>query len=155
MGLKVFVARFFNTVGPGQTGRYGMVVPRFIDMALRGEPVTVYGDGLQSRCFGSVWDIIDASQALMNAGDSFGEVYNIGNDEPVTMLELARRIITLTGSSSEIKLVSYEDAYGANFDDMMVRQPSLEKIRAKIGYKPRYSLDMILEEMIEYQRSRL
>ena len=152
MGLNVFIARFFNTIGPGQTGEYGMVVPRFIEAAIKDEPLYVYGSGEQSRCFGAVWDIIRAAQGLMNCEDSFGEVYNIGNDKPVTIIQLAKRIIELTGSKSEIVRLTYEEAYGKNFDDMMVRQPSLEKVKNKIGYEPEYDLDRILTEMIEHQK---
>ncbi|ARN55924.1 GDP-mannose 4,6-dehydratase [Sedimentisphaera salicampi] len=153
-GLKVLVGRFFNTIGPGQTGRYGMVVPRFIDAALKDEPIKVYGSGEQSRCFGAVWDVIRAADMLMSTEDAFGGVYNIGNDKPISIMKLAERIVELTGSKSEIVLVPYEKAYGKDFDDMMVRQPSLEKVREKTGFKPAYSLDMILQEMIEYQQRK-
>ena len=144
------IARFFNTVGPRQTGRYGMVVPRFVSQALRNDPITVYGDGQQSRCFGHVKDTVNAAIALMDSDATVGEVYNIGNDEEITILELAERIRELSGSESPIEFIPYCEAFGENFEDMPRRVPSLEKIRRTVGYDPRYGLDDVLEAVIEF-----
>lgn len=144
------IARFFNTVGPRQTGRYGMVVPRFVSQALRNDPITVYGDGQQSRCFGHVKDTVNAAIALMDSDATVGEVYNIGNDEEITILELAERIRELSGSESPIEFVPYREAFGENFEDMPRRVPSLEKIRRAVGHDPRYGLDDVLEAVIEF-----
>ena len=144
------IARFFNTVGPRQTGRYGMVVPRFVSQALRNDPITVYGDGQQSRCFGHVKDTVNAAIALMDSDATVGEVYNIGNDEEITILALAERIRGLSGSESPIEFVPYREAFGENFEDMPRRVPSLEKIRRTVGYDPRYGLDDVLEAVIEF-----
>ena len=144
------IARFFTTVGPRQTGRYGMVVPRFVSQALRNDPITVYGDGQQSRCFTHVKDTVNAAMALMDSDATVGEVYNIGNDEEITILELAERIRELSGSESPIEFVPYREAFGENFEDMPRRVPSLEKIRRTVGYDPRYGLDDVLEAVIEF-----
>ena len=144
------IARFFNTVGPRQTGRYGMVVPRFVSQALRNDPITVYGDGQQSRCFGHVKDTVNAAIALMDSDATVGEVYNIGNDEEINILKLAERIRELSGSESPIEFVPYREAFGENFEDMPRRVPSLEKIRRTVGYDPRYGLDDVLEAVIEF-----
>ena len=144
------IARFFNTVGPRQTGRYGMVVPRFVSQALRNDPITVYGDGQQSRCFTHVKDTVNAAIALMDSDATVGEVYNIGNDEEITILELAERIRELSGSESLIEFKPYCEVFGENFEDMPRRVPSLEKIRRTVGYDPRYGLDDVLEAVIEF-----
>lgn len=149
------ITRLFNTVGPRQTGRYGMVIPTFVRQALRGEPVTVYGDGRQSRCFAYVGDIVPALIALMDRRDLCGQVFNIGNDEPVTMEELARRIVARTQSKSELRYIPYDEAYGPGYDDMRQRRPCLRKIRAAIGYTPKTSLDQILDAVIADIRGRL
>jgi UDP-glucose 4-epimerase len=145
--LPVVVARLFNTVGPRQTGRYGMVIPRFVEQALAGEPITVYGDGTQSRCFAHVLDVVDALVTLMSRPAARGEVFNIGNDEEVTILQLAERVRKITGSSSPIRLVPFSQAYAAGFEDMVRRVPDLGKIRNLIGYRPKRSLDMILADV--------
>lgn len=147
-----FVTRFFNTVGPRQTGRYGMVIPRFVEQALTGQPITVYGDGTQSRCFVHVLDVVRAVTQLMDTGDSVGEVYNIGNPEEVTMLDLARRIIERTNSRSAIELIPFEDAYGPDFEDMQRRVPDVTKLAKIVDWAKLRTLDEILESVIESKR---
>ncbi len=154
-GLPVVVMRFFNTVGPRQTGRYGMVLPRFVRQALAGDPITIYGDGEQSRCFGDVADIIDATVKLAFHPGAIGQVFNIGSTEEVTIRELAERVITATGSQSKIVYVPYEEAYAPGFEDMRRRVPDLSKIHQLIGYEPRYALDDTLHRVIVYEREQL
>jgi UDP-glucose 4-epimerase len=153
-GLPVVIGRFFNTVGPRQTGAYGMVIPRFVEWALAGLPIQVYGDGGQVRVFTHVRDAVRAVWALMNEPRAEGEVVNIGAAEPVTMLDLARRIKALTGSASEIALVPYEKVYGRGFEDIRTRVPDLTKIQRLIGYRPEIPLDAILRDMVEDGRRR-
>ncbi len=145
------IARFFNTVGPRQTGRYGMVVPRFVSQALRNDPITVYGDGQQSRCFTHVKDTVNAAMALMDSDATVGEVYNIGTEEEITILELAERVREMTGSDSQIQFIPYSEAFGENFEDMPRRVPSLEKIRGEVGHDLKYGLDDVLEAVIAFQ----
>ena len=152
--VPTVVARLFNTVGPRQTGRYGMVVPRFISQARKGEPITVYGDGTQRRCFTFVGDVVQALVALSEHPGAVGEVYNLGNTEEVTILDLAQRAKGLTGSSSPIIFVPYEQAYAAGFEDMPRRVPSLDKIHRLIGYRPTLGLDGILKSVNEYFEQR-
>jgi UDP-glucose 4-epimerase len=154
-GLPVVIARLFNTVGPRQTGQYGMVVPRFVRQALRSEPLTVYGDGNQSRCFSDVADVTRALTELATHAGAVGDVFNIGATDEVNILELARRVIALTGSSSEIVCIPYEEAYGPGFEDMQRRVPSIEKLAALIGYAPRYTLDDTLRKVIAHEREAL
>jgi UDP-glucose 4-epimerase len=149
-GLDVVVARLFNTIGPRQVGQYGMVVPRFIQWALRDEPVLIYGDGRQSRCFAYVGDVVDGLIGLINSDNAAGSVYNIGSNEEITIEALADLIITRTHSKSEKQFVSYEAAYGKAFDDMSRRVPSLERILRQIGYEPRTNLEQTLEIIIEH-----
>ena len=151
-GLPVVIMRFFNTVGPRQTGRYGMVVPRFVRAALRDEPLQVYGDGTQSRCFGDVADVTRAVTQLAMEPRAVGEVFNIGATEEITMRGLAERVISLTGSDSVIEMVPYEAAYGPGFEDMQRRVPSIEKLARLIGYAPQHSLDDTLRRVIEFER---
>jgi UDP-glucose 4-epimerase len=151
-GCPTVIARFFNTIGPRQTGRYGMVVPRFVTQALRTEPITVHGDGRQTRCFTHVSDAVRAAIALMDADEIVGEVFNVGAEEEITILDLAERIRALTGSDSEIVLVPYADAYGENFEDMPRRVPSLSKIRAAIGFEPRMGLEEALQSVIAHHQ---
>ncbi|GIW87764.1 MAG: nucleoside-diphosphate sugar epimerase [Isosphaeraceae bacterium] len=146
--LPVIVARLFNTVGPRQTGRYGMVIPRFVEQGLAGQPITVYGDGHQTRCFAHVADVVSALVALMDHPHSRGQVFNVGNSEEVSILELAHRVRSLTGGISPIRLVPYSEAYTAGFEDMLRRVPDLTKIRQLIGYQPSRSLDQILADVI-------
>jgi UDP-glucose 4-epimerase len=154
-GLPVIVVRLFNTVGPRQTGRYGMVVPRFVRQALANQPITVYGDGMQSRCFSDVSDVVEALSGLVEHPAAVGQVYNIGNTEEVTILELAKRIIALSGSHSGIQFVPYDQAYEPGFEDMRRRVPSIEKIHRLIGFQPRCSLDEILQRIIAYERAHM
>jgi UDP-glucose 4-epimerase len=152
--LPVVVFRLFNTVGPRQTGRYGMVIPNFVKQALQGEPITVFGDGSQSRCFTYVSDVVDALVKLAEHPGAVGEVLNIGNDqEEISILELARRVKARTGSASPIEMVPYDEAYEEGFEDMPRRVPDLTKIRALLGYRPRVHLDEILDKVAEYFRS--
>ena len=154
-GLPVIVARFFNTVGPRQTGRYGMVIPRFVERALKNEPIIIYGTGKQSRCFGYVGDVVDAAVALMNCPDAPGRVYNVGSTEEISMEDLAKKIVQMTGSKSELQYISYEEAYGKPFDDMMRRTPCLNRLEKTIGFSPRTSLEVILSKVIEDKKSEL
>ena len=154
-GLDVVIGRFFNTIGPRQSGTYGMVVPRFVQAALRNEPLMVYGTGDQRRCFCHVLDVVGAVTALMDCDEAVDEVVNIGDEHPISINELATTIVEMTGSSSEIKQISYEEAYGRAFDDMLVRKPNLAKIRRLIGYEPKRDLRQSLEAVIEYEKARL
>lgn len=154
-GLPVVIMRLFNTVGPRQTGRYGMVVPRFVRRALRDEPLQVYGDGQQSRCFTDVQDVVDAIIKLAEHPGAVGEVFNIGSTREITIYELAQKVIELSGSKSRIELVPYDEAYAPGFEDMRRRVPSIEKISKLIGYQPRHSLEETLKRVIEYERPRL
>ncbi len=153
--LPVVITRLFNTVGPRQTGQYGMVIPNFVRQALKGEPITVYGDGQQSRCFAHVQDVAGALAKLIATPAARGHVINVGNDSEITILDLAKRVKELTGSKSEIKLIPYEQAYGEGFDDMRRRVPSLQRAASLIGYKPTRSLDNILNDVIAYERTRI
>ena len=153
--VPTVIARLFNTVGPRQTGRYGMVIPNFVRQALRGEDITVYGDGSQSRCFAHVSDVVGALIRLIESQKAVGEVYNIGNDKEVTILELAERVKSLTGSDSRIVFVPYEQAYEEGFEDMLRRVPDLSKINKLIDYQPTFDLDEILESVIDFHRSEL
>jgi UDP-glucose 4-epimerase len=150
--LPAVIVRLFNTVGPRQTGQYGMVVPTFVKQALTGRPLTIHGDGQQSRCFADVHDVVGALVALMEQPAAVGEVFNIGSDEEVTIRALAERIKALTGSHSDIIYIPYEEAYGEGFEDMPRRVPDIRKIRELIGYRPTKSLDQILQSVIEYFR---
>ncbi len=150
--LPTVIARLFNTVGPRQTGQYGMVVPTFVKQALTGRPITIHGDGSQSRCFTDVTDIAGALMKLMDHPGAVGEVFNIGSSEEVTIRALAERVRTLAGSQSEIVCVPYEQAYGEGFEDMPRRVPDISKIGALVGYRPTRSLDQILDSVIVYFR---
>jgi UDP-glucose 4-epimerase len=152
--LPVIIVRLFNTVGPRQTGRYGMVIPSLVRQALTGEPMTVFGDGEQLRAFTHVADVVGALIALAQHPDAIGQVINIGNTEEVSIRLLAERVRALSGSKSPIKLVPYDEAYESGFEDMPRRLPDLRKISALIGYKPRYTLDDILVEVIDHIRGR-
>lgn len=152
MGQPVVITRLFNTVGAGQTGRYGMVVPRFVRQALAGEDLSVYGDGNQQRCFCDVRDVVRALQSLSVKEDAVGEVINVGGGEEISMLDLAKRVIGRCGSSSRIQLVSYNDAYAPGFEDMQRRVPDTSKVRRLIGWTPQYSLDEIIDSVVQYER---
>jgi len=148
--LDVVIVRLFNTVGPRQTGRYGMVIPRLIVQALKGEPLTVYGTGKQVRCFAYVTDVVDAIVGLVNNNEAVGEIFNVGNNQPISIFDLAKKIKEKTGSESEIVFVPYGEAYEEGFEDMAVRRPDLSKIKTLIGYQPKVNLDTILDNVIEY-----
>ena len=150
--LPTIVVRLFNTVGPRQTGQYGMVIPTFVKQALAYRPITVYGDGKQTRCFGYVGDIVGALIGLMDREEAVGGVFNIGSNEEVTILELAERVRELTNSKSEIVFVPYDEAYEEGFEDMPRRVPDISKIGALVGFRPRMNLDDILESVITYYR---
>ena len=152
--LPTIVVRLFNTVGPRQTGQYGMVIPTFVKQALAGRPITVFGDGNQTRCFGFVGDVVDALIKLMEHDEAVGQVFNIGSNEEITILDLARRIKKLTGSDSEIVLVPYDEAYEEGFEDMPRRVPNVEKIHKLVGFRPEMTLDGILQSVMEYQSGR-
>jgi UDP-glucose 4-epimerase len=154
MGLPVVVGRFFNTVGPRQTGAYGMVIPRFVGQALAGQPITVFGDGLQVRSFSYVTDIVKAVITLIDDPKANGQVFNIGSEEAVTVMDVAKAVKAKTGSSSEIVKMSYRQAYGGDFEDIRYRVPDLTKIRKAIGYEPTYSFDDILSLIIDYHRKK-
>jgi len=153
-GLKVVIARFFNTIGPRQTGRYGMVVPRFIEAALKNEPIRIFGTGRQSRCFCYVQDVVDAVVRLMESDQSTGQAFNIGSDEEITIEQLADKIIELTGSKSRKEFISYEQAYGRYIEDMMRRVPCLDLIRTTIGWRPKTPLKETLQKVISSFNTR-
>lgn len=150
--LPVMVARLFNTVGPRQTGQYGMVVPRFVQAALKNEPIEVHGNGTQSRCFGHIADVVEGLTAMMENPKCFGQVINMGSDAEVTINALAEKAIELTSSESKIKYVPYAEAYGEGFEDMQRRVPSLEKAKSIIGYQPTRSLDDIINDVADELR---
>lgn len=150
--LPVYIVRLFNTVGPRQTGRYGMVLPRFVDQALRDEPLTIHGDGQQTRCFCHVSDVVRALEELPRHERARGQVYNLGSHEEVTILDLARRVKQFTESRSELRLVPYEQAYAKGFEDMRRRVPSTEKIYQLMGWRPTNSLNEIIRLTVEHRR---
>jgi len=152
--LPVIIVRFFNTVGPRQTGQYGMVIPTFVRQALAGQPITVFGDGTQSRSFTFVGDVVDALVKLVHEPRAIGQVFNIGNPHEISILDLARRVRELTQSQSEIILVPYDQAYEAGFEDMPRRVPDLAKLGALIGYQPKVQLDETLARVIDYFQKR-
>ena len=149
-GLEVIGARFFNTIGPRQTGRYGMVVPRFVQWALANEPIRIYGSGRQSRCFCYVEDLLDGIIALMESAEAAGKVFNVGSVEEISIEDLADKIIAITGSTGGKEHISYEQAYGRPIEDMMRRVPSIERIRETVGWEPRTDLDETLQIIIEH-----
>jgi UDP-glucose 4-epimerase len=152
--LPTIVVRLFNTVGPRQTGQYGMVIPTFVKQALAGRAITVYGDGKQSRCFGYVGDVVGALINLMDHKDSVGNVFNIGSIEEISILQLAQRVKELTQSDSEIVFVPYDEAYEEGFEDMPRRIPDISKVRDLVGFQPQMTLDGILQSVIDYQSGR-
>jgi UDP-glucose 4-epimerase len=152
-GLPTVVVRLFNTVGPRQTGQYGMVIPTFVKQALAGRPITVYGDGTQTRCFCHVADVVDALVKLMDHPDAVGQVFNIGSDEEVSIGELARRVKDQAGSASEIVHVPYDQAYEQGFEDMPRRIPDIAKVGALVGFRPRKTLSEILRTVIAFHRA--
>lgn len=153
-GLPVVILRLFNTIGPRQTGRYGMVVPRFVRRALRDEPLEVYGEGSQSRCFSDVADVVEAIAGLAAHPQAVGEVYNIGTTEEISIDGLAARVIHLSGSRSPILHIPYDEAYAPGFEDMTRRVPNIDRLQALLGYQPAYNLDQTLLRVIEFERQR-
>lgn len=152
--LEVVITRLFNTVGPRQTGAYGMVIPRFVGQALKNEPISVFGDGSQTRTFTYVKEVVSALMKLMESDQSTGEVINVGGVEEISILDLAQKIIQMTKSSSTIQLIPYDEAFGKDFEDMQRRVPSTEKLAQLTGFAPSKSLDFILSKVVEYIKSR-
>ena len=148
--LGVRIVRFFNTVGPRQVGHYGMVVPRFVNSALKNEPLTVYGTGSQSRCFCHVYDAVTGLLAVIDSNATLGEVFNIGNDEEITIQDLAHEVIEITGSKSTIEKILYEKAYAPGFEDMQRRIPDIGKIKRVVGWTPKLSLDSIISDIANH-----
>ncbi|MFT7619747.1 MAG: UDP-glucose 4-epimerase [Planctomycetota bacterium] len=153
--VPVVVVRFFNTVGPRQTGRYGMVLPNFVQQALEGKDITVFGDGKQARCFGHVHDAVEAVTRLMAAEDAVGRVFNVGSTEEISMYQLAERVRDKVGSNSDIKLIPYSEAYAEGFEDMPRRIPDVNRLFNTIGFKPERTLDEIIADVIQDQKSQL
>ena len=153
--LETRIVRFFNTVGPRQLGAYGMVVPRFVKAALTNEPLTIYGDGTQTRCFAHVYDVVDAMIAIAFAQNTIGKVINIGNDFEISINDLAKRIISETGSQSEIVYVPYDEAYGEGFEDMERRVPNIDLIRDLVGWKPKRDLSTMIADISSEMRKTL
>jgi UDP-glucose 4-epimerase len=152
--LPTTIVRLFNTVGPRQTGRYGMVIPTFVKQALAGRPITVYGNGKQTRCFGFVGDIVGALIKLMDRPDSVGQVYNIGSNEEISIFQLAVKVKELTNSNSEIVFMPYDEAYEEGFEDMPRRVPDITKINQLVGFRPEMTLEGILQSVISFQSGR-
>jgi UDP-glucose 4-epimerase len=151
--LPTRIVRFFNTVGPRQVGAYGMVIPRFVSMALKNEPITIYGNGEQTRCFGHVYDVIDAVISVAFSNKTIGKVINIGNNFEISMNDLAKKIIEETGSKSEIKYIPYSEAYGDGFEDMERRVPNIDLIKSLTGWQPKRDLTQIIKDVAEYLRT--
>lgn len=155
VGLPVVIFRLFNTVGPRQQGQYGMVLPRFVQWALNNETIQVYGDGAQSRCFGNVHDVVDAIQRLSEVPDAVGQVFNIGNDEEITILQLAERVRERAHSQSAIQLIPYEEAYEPGFEDFRRRVPDVSKLNRYTGWKPTTTLNETIDQIIDYYKERV
>src|SRR5712692_8382683 len=153
--LPTLIVRLFNTVGPRQTGQYGMVIPTFVKQALSGRPITVYGSGEQTRCFCYVGDVIGALMKLMDDESAVGEVFNVGSNREITILDLARKVKELTNSRSEITFVPYDEAYEEGFEDMPRRVPDTSKVNRQVGFQPEKSLDGIIESVIEFHSEQL
>jgi len=153
--LPVSIFRLFNTVGPRQSGQYGMVLPRFVQSALKNEPITVYGDGAQQRCFCNVSNVVEAIVGLSESDAALGEVINVGSTEEISIFELAERVRDRADSASEIKSMAYDEAYEAGFEDFRRRVPSIEKIKRLIGWEPTTTLDETIDQIIDYQRKEL
>jgi UDP-glucose 4-epimerase len=153
--LPTVIVRLFNTVGPRQTGQYGMVIPTFVKQALAGLPITVYGSGEQSRCFCYVGDVVGALMKLMDDESAIGEVFNVGSNQEITILDLARKVKELTNSKSEITFVPYDEAYEEGFEDMPRRIPDISKVNGRVGFQPEKSLDGILDSVIEFHSEQM
>ena len=152
-GLSSYIVRLFNTVGPRQTGHYGMVIPRFVSQAIRGEPITVYGDGSQTRCFCYVGDVVQALLDIVEHPETVGRVFNIGGSAEISMEDLAHRVVALAGSESKVRYVPYEEAYEEGFEDMQRRVPDTTRAREAIGFEPTAGLDEIIRMVIDYHQS--
>ena len=152
--LPVIIVRFFNTVGPRQTGRYGMVIPNFVRQGLAGQPITVHGDGQQTRSFCYVGDVVSALERLVAEPRAVGDVFNVGNDQEISILALAEKVRDLTGRRSDIQLIPYDQAYEAGFEDMPRRVPNLDKIKQLVKYEPKVPLDDILARVVDYFEKR-
>jgi UDP-glucose 4-epimerase len=151
--LDCVIVRLFNTVGPGQSGEYGMVIPRFVERALTNAPLEVHGDGTQTRCFCHVHDTIGALTGLMDAHSASGEIFNVGSSERIRVIDLAERVIALTESTSDIRFIPYDRVYGQGIEDMLHRAPAIEKVGKAIGWTPRHDLDRILADVVAHQRA--
>jgi UDP-glucose 4-epimerase len=149
--LPVRIVRFFNTVGPRQVGDYGMVVPRFVSAALRNEPINVYGSGDQIRCFCHVGDAIRALMLVIDSDKAIGEVFNIGNNQQISIIDLAKKVIEITGSKSEIRKIPYSEAYPEGFEDMQRRVPDISKIKNALGWSPEIGLDQIIRDIADFR----
>src|SRR3954453_282442 len=152
-GLDAVIVRLFNTVGPRQSGMYGMVIPRFVERALANNPLEIYGDGTQTRCFCHVRDTVRALTGLMDERSTSGEIYNVGSQERISILDLAQRTIARGGASSELEFVDYDRVYGQGIEDMLHRMPSIEKVTGAIGWTPERTLDEILADVIEHVKT--
>ena len=152
-GLETIIVRLFNTVGPRQTGQYGMVMPRFVKNALENKPINVFGDGTQIRTFGYVKDVVFGLESLMECKEAIGEIFNIGGDEQISILELAEKIIDMTSSKSSINFIPYEEAYSDGFEDMKIRKPDISKINSYTSFKPSINLNGIIKSIIDYHNS--
>ena len=153
--INIVIVRLFNTTGPRQTGRYGMVLPNFVEQALKGDPITVYGDGTQSRCFGHVFDAVESIVRLMDARSAVGHVFNVGNDQEITIEGLAELVKATIGSDSPIQKVPYSEAYPLGFEDMARRVPDVRKLERFIGYRPRTPLETIVADVIAEKKAAL
>lgn len=154
MGLPVVIVRFFNTIGPRQSGAYGMVIPRFVSQALSGQSLTVYGDGSQVRSFSWVKDTVRALTRLMEKPEANGEIFNVGSEEEITIKEAAEKIKAMTQSHSSLVFIPYEQAYGKDFEDIRSRVPDTEKLRTALGFRPSLTLDQILEKIISHHKKK-
>jgi UDP-glucose 4-epimerase len=152
-GLDAVIVRLFNTVGPRQSGQYGMVIPRFVERALSGRPLEIHGDGTQTRCFCHVADTVRALTALMDERSISGEIFNVGSSSQLRILDLAKRVLDMTRSQSDLTFIPYDQVYGQGIEDMYHRIPSTEKIRTTIGWEPTLDLDVILADVIKYTRT--
>ena len=153
-GLEVRLVRLFNTVGPRQVGHYGMVVPRFVSAAVSGEALSVYGSGEQIRCFCHVSDAVRALLLVMDSDKAIGEVFNVGNNEQISIMELAKKVIAVTGSSSAIEMIAYEKAYPAGFEDMERRVPDISKIKRVLGWQPEIGLEQIIKDIAAHNSGK-
>lgn len=151
-GMPTVIARLFNTVGPRQAAQYGMVIPRFVRQALNNAPLTVYGDGSQSRAFGHVQDVVGALAGLLDKPEALGGVFNVGNDREITIADLARMVVERSGSQSSLQFVPFEEAYDPSFEDLARRVPNLSRIREVLGYQPQYSIEQIVDDVIRHER---